>query len=160
MSTLHALRDTTLTHTHSLLAYLLRTHSIPASYRLLARSSTSQSSGWGCIRLAPSAITSPASPKSELRPQVRRSSDVTEKYKKPPIVVPTFSLDEAIADEDESDEDDDDEAEQGKGKVALRPGYNGNNGNNGGSQNEDEVEEETADSQVAKEVERRDAKEG
>lgn len=148
MSTLHALRDTTLAHTHSLLAYLLTIHSIPASYRLLARSSTSQSSGWGCIRLAPGDKASPQSPKTELRPQVRRSSLVTEKYHRPPVTVPTFNLDEAIADEEESD---DDEREK---EVKLRNGYR----SQGGS--DDEEEEESADSMVAKEVEKRGAKEG
>ena len=109
LSTLHALRDTTLTHTHSLLSFFLQTHSIPASYRLLARSSTSQSSGWGCIRLAPSAPSSPASPKSELRPKVRRSSLVTEKYKRPPVTIPVLDLDHAIADEDGSDDEGEEE---------------------------------------------------
>jgi len=146
LSTLHALRETTLIHTHSLLAYLLKSHSIPASYRLLARSSTSQSSGWGCIRLAPSAITSPESPKSELRPQVRRSSLVTEKFRRPPVAIPAFDLDHAIADEDESTDE--------ESEVRLKEVYRSQRGS------DDESEEESADVMVAKEVERRGAKEG
>lgn len=52
LSTLHALRDTTLTHVHALLSYLSTTHKISASYRLLARSTSS----------APTPGTSPTHP--------------------------------------------------------------------------------------------------
>lgn len=82
LSTLHALRDTTLSHTHSLLGYLLSNHSIPTTYRLLARSAVSPNQpscqiGWGCIRLAPS-VTSPVQKHSPLKPKYRRSSFVHE----------------------------------------------------------------------------------
>ncbi|CAD6578069.1 MAG: hypothetical protein TREMPRED_002093 [Tremellales sp. Tagirdzhanova-0007] len=148
LTTLHALRDTTLTHTHSLLAYLLRNHSIPASYRLLARSSTSQSSGWGCIRLAPLAASSPASPKTELRPVVRRSSLVSDVVRRPPMLVPTFNLDQAIADEDESEGEDEGTA------VTLKESYISHGASDDG------IEEQSADVMVAREVEKRGAQEG
>lgn len=92
LSTLHALRDRTLSHTHSLLAHLIGAHSIPSSYRLLARSAITHCSspnaqtlgyahahahksvGWGCIRLAPSVVSPSAGNRSELGPRVRRSS--------------------------------------------------------------------------------------
>ena len=147
LSTLHALRDITLTHTHSLLAYLLSAHSIAASYKLLTRSSTSQSSGWGCIRLAPSGHASLRSPGCDLRPQVRRSSLVTEKYKRPPVTIPTFDLDQAIADDDSEHEDE-------PVDVALKKGYTSQ------GDSDDEAEGESADVMVAKEVERRGQKEG
>lgn len=147
LSTLHALRDITLTHTHSLLAYLLSAHSIAASYKLLTRSSTSQSSGWGCIRLAPSGHASLGSSGCDLRPQVRRSSLVTEKYKRPPVTIPTFDLDQAIADDDSEHEDE-------PVDVALKKGYTSQ------GDSDDEAEGESADVMVAKEVERRGQKEG
>lgn len=166
LSTLHALRDTTLSHTHSLLAYLMTTHSIPASYRLLPRSAINgpqkprtncrHQPGWGCIRLAPS-ITSPVQHKRELKPAVRRTSAV---YPRRPSVakhgrksskdqvaddVPPFrlDLDNAIADDEDEDV-----------QVELKEGYR-----TGGS-SDDECEEECADVLVAREVEKRGTKEG
>ena len=173
LSTLHALRDTTLSHTHSLLSYLMSNHSIPASYRLLARSATGPSApsspsgrrspsphrcssvttsvGWGCIRLAPSG-SSPIQPKRELKPAVRRSSLVLPRISNVPTrspldEIPALRLDfeNAIA------EDDDDEDER---KVSLKEGYRSERGS------DDESEEESADLLIAKEVERRGAKEG
>lgn len=166
LSTLHALRDTTLAHTHSLLSYLLTEHQIPASYRLLPRSATSPSSGpsgsackhqigWGCIRLAPS-ITSPVQHKRELKPAVRRTSSVIarrpsikspKKTKDHDDEVPHFrlDLDNAIADDDEDDE---------PKPVELKNGFQS------GVSSDDESEDECADVTVAKEVEQRKVKEG
>ncbi|OCF38764.1 hypothetical protein I317_07445 [Kwoniella heveanensis CBS 569] len=156
LSTLHALRDTTLSHTHALLGHLLNTHTVLASYRLLARScattghssSSPYSHGWGCIRLAPS-ITSPFSAPLELKPRVRRASLVHAHSS------PNHHLDNChesvIIDSDDDDDDEDDES-----KVYLREEYHG-----GGSVSSDsEDEEETADAIVAREIERRGGKEG
>jgi len=167
LSTLHALRDTTLAHTHSLLSYLLTEHQIPASYRLLPRSATSPNSGpsgssackhqigWGCIRLAPS-ITSPVQHKRELKPAVRRTSSVIAR--RPSIKspkkshdhdeeVPHFRLDleSAIADDDEDEH---------PKPVHLKNGFQS------GVSSDDESEDECADVTVAKEVEQRKVKEG
>ncbi|RSH88603.1 hypothetical protein EHS25_002830 [Saitozyma podzolica] len=200
LSTLHALRDTTLCHTHALLAYLLREHSIPASYRLLARSAIGSGSspsphGWGCIRLAPTVTTSPVVPKVELKPKYRRTSFVYEGEREKrattahienrPVtgvaglgLVPThdipsigetmakpkpkrtqvdrahgnvtrtpeWTFEHALA--DESDEEDEDV------HVSLKEGYRS------GSASDDEDEEECADVIVARELDRRGAKEG
>jgi hypothetical protein len=163
LSTLHALRDTTLAHTHSLLSYLQRNHSLASSYRLLARSTvgaTRQSVGWGCIRLAPS-NSSPVVPQKELKPLVRRSStslssggptrrrssapvspiSPTKEKTRPTYVAPAPAVECAI------DEDDDDV------EVKLKGGYISGTGS-------DAEEEETADEIIMKEVERRGAKEG
>jgi hypothetical protein len=210
LSTLHALRDTTLSHTHSLLAYLLRTHSIPATYRLLARSTaaaphtSTQHTGWGCIRLAPS-VTSPIVPKRELKPKYRRTSFVHEKHvhdrdhghdmraetkgrgrsrttevlvhvptaEIPPIAqppalaspvnvtpstrtqpksgiprTPEMVFEQALGDESDDDEDDT------EGDVRLKERYRSSSGS------DEEDEEESADVLVAREVERRPAREG
>lgn len=200
LSTLHALRDTTLCHTHALLAYLLREHSIPASYRLLARSAIGSGSspsphGWGCIRLAPTVTTSPVVPKVELKPKYRRTSFVyegerekratTSHIENRPVtgvaglgLVPTndipsigetmakprpkpkraqvdrahvtrtpeWTFEHALA--DESDDEDEDV------HVSLKEGYRS------GSASDDEDEEECADVIVARELDRRGAKEG
>lgn len=159
LSTLHALRDTTLAHTHSLLGYLHRSHSLASSYRLLARSTVGASRtavGWGCIRLAPS-NSSPVAPLKELKPLMRRSSTSLHRRRSsaPAPVSPVSPIREkaqasrnpyesAIADEDE----DDDETE-----VKLKDGYISGSGS-------DAEEEETADQIIMKELERRGSKEG
>ncbi|ORY35415.1 hypothetical protein BCR39DRAFT_555567 [Naematelia encephala] len=160
LSTLHALRDTTLSHAHSVLSYLQSTHNIPASYRLLARSASAvptpgsspsaispfdgTSSGWGCIRLAPTAV-SPV-----LRPAVRRSSAVTAPIRfHRPTTMP-LDFEHAIADEYD---DDDHDADVDK-EVKLRAGYSS------GTASDDEDEEESADVLVAREVDKRGGKEG
>jgi len=165
LSTLHALRDTTLAYTHNLLAYLLKTHSLPASYRLLARSAVPQSPnhpapGWGCIRLSPYNKTTSPTPRRELKPAVRRSSLVHNERRGSrkssgngtsisPIRIRIRKegqgeFDEALASDDEDD----------VVPVELKEGYR----SSGGS--DDEGEEECADVLVAKEVEKRGAKEG
>ncbi|WVF72643.1 hypothetical protein IAT40_007461 [Kwoniella sp. CBS 6097] len=175
LSTLHALRDTTLSHTHALLGHLLNTHTVLASYRLLARScattghssSSPYSHGWGCIRLAPS-VTSPISAHIELKPKVRRASLVhthstpnVKRHSQSPNnkkahnthgdVLGEHHLDNChesvIIDSDDEDEDD--------VKVHLKEGYHG-----GSVSSDSEDEEETADSLVAREIERRGGKEG
>lgn len=201
LSTLHALRDTTLSHTHSLLAHLMTRHGITATYRLLARSAISQtnhgasrgrnplSSGWGCIRLAPLALA-PSAGKSILKPKIRRSSmdikdcrgrgaldgperpyrSTTTKLLGMPILAgrtgerspagararveglktPEMNLDEAIADDEEVAE-----GETPAEKVEeLKVGYSRSE-----SVSSDE-DEEDADVLVAREVEKRGAKEG
>ncbi|ORX38641.1 hypothetical protein BD324DRAFT_649990 [Kockovaella imperatae] len=194
LSTLHALRDTTLSHTHTLIAYLQSVHSLPASYRLLARSAAPSSVpgspravptsrpvspapththltvGWGCIRLSPG-LASPTMPKKELKPHVRRSSVVVGKSRsrsrsyskqqpassrspKASMDVPEFrlDLDSAIIDEPEDEE---------YFKIQLKEGYR-SGGSAAGSVNgsDDDLEEESADSIIAREVERRKVKEG
>jgi hypothetical protein len=164
LSTLHSLRDTTLSHTHNLLTYLLKIHSLPASYRLLARSATSNltshpscpAPGWGCIRLSPPSKSTPSTPHRELRPAVRRSSlahDETGAGRRrsngqsvSPVRVKLTrgDFDEAIISDDE---------DEGLG-VELKEGYR----SSGGS--DDEGEEECADVLVAREVEKRGSKEG
>lgn len=168
LSTLHALRDTTLAHTHSLLGYLQRSHSLASSYRLLARSTvgaTRQPVGWGCIRLAPS-NSSPIAPRKELKPLVRRSStslhsNPTRRSSVP--VSPTSPIREKTQDEAASrgrrappapehaivDEDEEDEEVE----VKLKDGYISGTGS-------DVEEEETADEIIMKELDRRGAKEG
>ncbi|KAI9637268.1 uncharacterized protein MKK02DRAFT_32153 [Dioszegia hungarica] len=199
LSTLHALRDTTLSHTHSLLAHLMSVHGITASYRLLARSAVSHGrgdprhSGWGCIRLAPLALASPAG-RAVLKPKIRRSSmdikdtrslsgesdhgngrdrargfrsTVTKALGAPVLAkrtgtpspaaragmveglkTPEMRLDHAIADDDEVAD-----GEVGAA-VRLRKGYA-----RSASPSDDE-DEEDADTLVAREVEKRGAKEG
>lgn len=189
LSTLHALRDTTLSHTHSLLTFLQREHSLASSYRLLARSTTGKNAhvGWGCIRLTPS-LHSPLEPKKELKPAVRRSSSVHETspisairrrssaaangntksglnshgtsptaksggtsgsalgMAMPIKIREAFESDSAILDDDDDEEDK---------PVKLLGGYN-----RSGTGSEEEDDEESADEIVAREVERRGAKEG
>ena len=185
LSTLHALRETTLAHTHALIDYLAMTHNIPASYRLLTRSATSSSSppscthavGWGCIRLMPT-VTSPVQHRAELRPAVRRTSSVGPRpiginqshghghhrrtssksqssvhAGSPLDDVPQFRLDfeEAIADEDEGDDI----------QVELRDGFSASAASAGSaSASDSEEEEECADTLIAREVEKRNLKEG
>ncbi|WVQ99862.1 hypothetical protein IAU59_007005 [Kwoniella sp. CBS 9459] len=177
LSTLHALRDTTLSHTHALLGHLLNAHTVLASYRLLARScattghshsssSSPYSHGWGCIRLAPS-VSSPFSTPLELKPKVRRAS-LVHAHSSPSVKRSSHSpnnkkshahahgpaehhLDNChesvIVDSDGEDESDI--------KVHLKEGYQG-----GSVSSDSEDEEETADAIVAREIERRGGKEG
>ncbi|KAK8854920.1 hypothetical protein IAR55_003659 [Kwoniella newhampshirensis] len=167
LSTLHALRDTTLSHTHSLLGYLLNAHSVPATYRLLARSAVTPPGGkvspfhhgWGCIRLAPS-VASPSSHHCELTHQVRRASFVHTHS------TPNASLkashtaaarqsehhhenchEQVIVDSDDEDEVD----------VTLKEGFRSDSFSGG---SDDEDDEEPADVIVAREIERRGGKEG
>lgn len=155
LSTLHALRDTTLAHTHSLLAYLQKTHSLASSYRLLARSTvgaTRHPVGWGCIRLAPS-NSSPAAGRKELKPQIRRSStsltggsgrrrsSVSPSNQKTQAWTST-GPEHAIVDEDDEDVE-----------VHLKGGYKSGTGS-------DAEEDETADEIILRELEKRGAKEG
>lgn len=156
LSTLHALRDTTLAHTHSLLGYLHRSHSLASSYRLLARSTVGASRtpvGWGCIRLAPS-NASPVAPLKELKPLMRRSSTSLHRQHRRRSSAPvspvspirtTWGVQEsAIVDEDDEDEE---------VEVKLKGGYISGSGS-------DAEEEETADEIIMKELERRGSKEG
>lgn len=170
LSTLHALRDTTLAHTHSLLGYLHRSHSLASSYRLLARSTVGASRqpvGWGCIRLAPS-NSSPIAPRKELKPLVRRSSTSlhsggTRRSSAP--VSPTSPIREKTLDEASSRTrrappapehaivDEEDEDEEVEVQVKLKGGYISGSGS-------DAEEEETADEIIMKELDRRGSKEG
>jgi hypothetical protein len=149
------LRDTTLAHTHSLLAYLQKTHSLASSYRLLARSTvgaTRHPVGWGCIRLAPS-NSSPAAGRKELKPQIRRSStsltggsgrrrsSVSPSNQKTQAWTST-GPEHAIVDEDDEDVE-----------VHLKGGYKSGTGS-------DAEEDETADEIILRELEKRGAKEG
>ncbi|KAK4687956.1 hypothetical protein P7C73_g2158, partial [Tremellales sp. Uapishka_1] len=146
LSTLHALRDTTLSHTHVLLSYLATKHHLPASYRLLARSSPPSSSaaaayGWGCIRLSPPTTASqpryqPKRRTSFVKPERRLSNEL--------------SFEHAVADEDEDDR------QQLAADVRLRDGY----GSASGSGSDEEEEDESADSVVAREIQKRGCKEG
>lgn len=173
LSTLHALRDTTLAHTHTLLSHLHKNHSLPASYRLLARSPAAPSSpngptppGWGCIRLAPQSAHSPISTqRQELRPVVRRSSAATSP-KKASILRNSLGL--GLGGKGHEDGGgaagrklipevavyDGDEEEDERERVSLKEGYLS------GANSEDEEEEECADWIVAREVAKRGAKEG
>ncbi|WWC63124.1 uncharacterized protein I303_105724 [Kwoniella dejecticola CBS 10117] len=167
LSTLHALRDTTLSHTHALLSHLSSTHNTPATYRLLARSCaqpnhqhhSSHHHGWGCIRLAPS-ISSPISAPLELKPQVRRASLVRThsspmghsargKSRSPPRYGVLADATEKVIVESE----DEDEFE-----VKLKEGYSRSNISTD-SESEDD-EEESADVIVGREIEKRGGKEG
>ncbi|WVW85804.1 hypothetical protein I302_107842 [Kwoniella bestiolae CBS 10118] len=160
LSTLHALRDTTLSHTHSLLSHLLNAHNTPATYRLLARSCvqpnhqhrSSHHHGWGCIRLTPS-ITSPISAPLELKPSVRRASLVhthstpnthTHRHHSP------SRHEKAVVESDEEDEEFD---------VKLKEGYSRSSISTSDDESENE-EEESADVVVGREIERRGGKEG
>ncbi|WRT68251.1 uncharacterized protein IL334_005227 [Kwoniella shivajii] len=168
LSTLHALRDTTLSHTHALLSHLLNDHSVPATYRLLARSCvqpnhhdhTSHHHGWGCIRLAPS-ITSPISTQIELKPSVRRaslvhshSSPITHTRKNNRNV--SHDLDNNCHENviiESDDEDNNFEFE-----IKLKEGYSRSSISI--SDDESDEEEESADVIVGREIERRGGKEG
>ena len=135
--------------------------------------------GWGCIRLTPS-LHSPLEPKKELKPAVRRSSSVHEGSPgSAPLYRRTSSTAKSIgsgfgtspkassampmpikireAFESESalviDDDDDDDEHGARGQVKLMSGYRSGTGS-------DEDDEESADEIVAREVERRGAKEG
>lgn len=69
LSTLHSLRDRTLAQVHALLAHLISSHSIPASYHLLARS----------------ALATPSSPSVSHRSPLNSSAalPITPKYATP-----------------------------------------------------------------------------
>ncbi|WWD02483.1 hypothetical protein V865_000523 [Kwoniella europaea PYCC6329] len=172
LSTLHALRDTTLSHTHALLNHLLNAHSTPATYRLLARSCaqpnhsdhahTAYHQGWGCIRLTPS-ITSPISAPLELKPSVRRAS-LVHTHSTPNAHTlknqghsPTRTT---RVDHDNCHEkvivesDDEDELE-----IKLKEGYSRSSISTSDDESENE-EEESADVIVGREILRRGGKEG
>ncbi|WVQ82038.1 hypothetical protein IAT38_004166 [Cryptococcus sp. DSM 104549] len=164
LSTLHTLRDKTLSHTHALLAHLLNTHSTPATYRLLARSAVAPGPtsspfhhGWGCIRLAPSSISGDEGKPRELKAKVRRASLVRAHSHQPHVPRPEdLSHESVLLDSDE--EDAHDRAAAGE-PVRLRQGFwSGSGGSVSGS--EDEDEEECADVVVGREVEKRGGKEG
>ena len=168
LSTLHTLRDTTLSHTHSIMSHLLKAHTVPTSYRLLPRSATNNDAAngnaqwrnhlaWGCIRLAPSA-SSPVQPKHDLKPIVRRTSSAFQRRPsvrksatldsaaRPVDHVPHFrlDLDQAIIDDDEDEEV----------SVELKTGYQS------GTTSDDEAEEDSADVVVEREITKRGVKEG
>ncbi|WWC71725.1 uncharacterized protein I206_105683 [Kwoniella pini CBS 10737] len=172
LSTLHALRDTTLSHTHALLSHLLNVHNTPATYRLLARSCvqpnhhdhTSHHHGWGCIRLAPS-ISSPISAPLELKPRERRASLVHTRSSpntrlelggagagrgnsKSPTRYGQMINDKVIVESEDEEEF----------EIKLREGYSRSNISTD-SESEDD-EEESADFIVGREIEKRGGKEG
>ena len=190
LSTLHSLRDTTLSHTHALIAYLLESN-IPASYRLLARSTVDSpraipsagpqtSLGWGCIRLAPEL----APQRAQHKPKVRRSSLVLQRRspsadtEEASILFSTERIlvqrdaakkssltggsifESAIVEDGEDEEYGVSLLRVGSGlDVRLKKGWR-EASPSGASGSEEEAEEESADVLVAKEVERRGARQG
>lgn len=77
LSTLHALRDTTLAHVHDLLSHLATEHQLQGTYKLLARPPSAV--GWAAIRLAASALDTDAAAAAGgvlLSPPPRRTSFV------------------------------------------------------------------------------------
>ncbi|EIW67358.1 hypothetical protein M231_02500 [Tremella mesenterica] len=139
LSTLHALRDTTLAQTHSLLAFLLDSHGIAGTYRLLTRAPSGQSNkhGWGCVRLAPR-------PHPVLHQS--RSINVASLGRSPPM----FGRNRPSLLFDNLDEDDDEEEDEEMDGVMLRKGY----------MSGDEEAEEDTEQVVVREIERRGLKEG
>lgn len=141
LSTLHALRDTTLSHTHALVAHLNDEFAIQSSYRLLARRPSAV--GWGCVRLSPSFLDGEAH--SPPQPRRRTSFVQTEEMPLPgrsrPIATRRVT-NSAI----ESDDDDD--------QAALKPGYS-----NVSTVSDDEGDDE-ADALVKAEVDAHGHKEG
>ncbi|WWC90860.1 uncharacterized protein L201_005797 [Kwoniella dendrophila CBS 6074] len=165
LSTLHALRDTTLSHTHALLSHLLNAHSTPATYRLLARSCVqpnhqhhlSHHHGWGCIRLAPS-ITSPISSHIELKPSVRRAS-LVHTHSTPNVHIRKPSPSRVNHDKAIVESDDEDEAFE----VKLKEGFSRSSiatSSSSSDEESDNDEEESADVIVGREIEKRGGKEG
>nr|XP_031860104.1 uncharacterized protein CI109_004468 [Kwoniella shandongensis]KAA5527176.1 hypothetical protein CI109_004468 [Kwoniella shandongensis] len=167
LSTLHTLRDTTLSHTHSLLGFMLNTHSVPATYRLLARSAVTPPGGkvspfhhgWGCIRLAPSSANSPTARTRELKGVTKaKRAGLVHTHSTPsniPKVVATKHLDDNCHDQVLMDSDDEEDVRE----VRLREGFRSDSFSGSGGSDDDE-EEETADVIVAREIERRGGKEG
>lgn len=161
LSTLHQLRDTTLSHTHAILTHLLANHSIPATYRLLARSgpsSNSSQAGWGCIRLAApsprSSQTAPSSLACSPTHHRRRTSFVKPLRRLSNEV--RLSHEHVILDgsDDENEEGDLKGGRGGKERlVILKEGYV-----SGSSDSEDD--EDSADVLVSREIEKRGLKEG
>ncbi|WVR07383.1 hypothetical protein IAU60_004424 [Kwoniella sp. DSM 27419] len=167
LSTLHALRDTTLSHTHALMSHLLNAHSVPATYRLLARSCVAPGKkasryhhGWGCIRLAPS-VSSPISAHHELKPKIRRSSLVMPSTSPNSRQLHQFMRPKVKHSEEMSHDsvivDSDDERDV---EVNLREGYQGSRAGGSSVSSDSEDDDETADSVVAREIDRRGGKEG
>ncbi|KAL7423480.1 hypothetical protein Q5752_001060 [Cryptotrichosporon argae] len=173
LSTLHALRDTTLAHTHAIIGHLAA-HAQHASYRLLARCPNSV--GWGCIRLAPAAGDSDGDgagvgpgtgPGASPRTAVRRTSfvkperaDHIEYAVRTAAAAPRrgslgLSFEHAIDDDDDAEDNEIDGSCPGTGagrRVKLRTGYS--------TASSDEDDDEEADVLVKREVERRGGKEG
>ncbi|WVN90169.1 uncharacterized protein L203_105405 [Cryptococcus depauperatus CBS 7841] len=157
LSTLHALRDKTLLHTHALLSYLSNTRSVHATYRLLARSavappgpnSSPSHHGWGCIRLTPS----PKDNYGRAGAKVRRASLVHSSKPSLSLSPERTKIRENAVD---SDEESASSSRRGFGEFRLKEGYLSDS--QGGSDDEDE--EETADVMVAREVKRRGGKQG
>lgn len=137
LSTLHSLRDVTLSHVHGLIAHLSDAHLITAKYRLLA--SRPQQLGWGCIRLAPSPLDR-ARRRHTARPPLPSSPRATVHNFDPRAHVHhSVSFDEAVYDhptevevevelvpgytEGDSDEDDDQEPDSLVAAEAREKGY-------------------------------------
>ena len=144
LSTLHALRDTTLAHTHALLGYMLETHTIAGTYRLLTRSAAQQGYGWGCVRLAPQA-------QHPGEHQVLKQVDHTGRGDKAALSnmarvqskpARKGILDNAVYSDDEDEE------------VELKRGYRS------GTASDEEEEVEPTDVVVEREIARRGSKEG
>lgn len=143
LSTLHALRDTTLAHTHALLGYMLQTHTIAGTYRLLTRSAAQQGYGWGCVRLAPQAhhpgehqVLKQVDHTGRAKAALSNMARVQSKPARKGI------LDNAVYSDDEDEQ------------VELKSGYRS------GTASDEEEEVEPTDVIVEREIARRGSKEG
>ncbi|CAK9779593.1 unnamed protein product [Cutaneotrichosporon oleaginosum] len=135
LSTMHALRDTTLAHVHTLIGHLADAHALTATYRILARRPSAYA--WGAIRLAPSLLDG-----TNARPS-RRTSFV--KAERSPRSNRSPSLECAVL------SDDDGETQAMPASPAVVPGY---------SADADDDDEADAEALVRAEVEKRGLPEG
>ncbi|BEI93804.1 uncharacterized protein CcaverHIS019_0602630 [Cutaneotrichosporon cavernicola] len=94
LSTMHALRDTTLAHVHTLIGHLADAHALTATYRILARRPGGYA--WGSIRLASSLLDG-----ANARPSRRTSFVKAERSVSPrsPSFDCAFASDEDVAEE-------------------------------------------------------------
>lgn len=133
---MHALRDTTLAHVHTLIGHLADAHALTATYRILARRPSA--TAWGSIRLAPSLLDGTGA-----RPS-RRTSFV--KAERSPRANRSPSLECAILSDEEVAEE-----PQAIPKPAVVPGYSAD------AEDDDEADAEEV---MRAEVEKRGLPEG
>lgn len=147
---MHALRDTTLAHVHTLIGHLADAHALTATYRILARRPNAYA--WGSIRLAPSLLDGTAARPSRRTSFVKaerspRSAAKETKERSPSLECAILSDDEQLADEPTT-------------AAVLVPGYSADKEGKTSSAEEEEDDEDAAEGLVRAEVEKRGLKEG
>lgn len=143
---MHALRDTTLSHVHTLIGHLADQHGLAATYRILARRPNAYA--WGAIRLSPSLLDGGNTRQS------RRTSFV--KAERSPTSQRSPSLECAVISDDEHTLTEEPTESKATSAPVIVPGYTA-----APESNDDEDDDEAAaEALVRAEVEKRALKEG